>query len=171
MTPSRRKAYMLIEMLQWVLAVGMVFSTGYFLVNRALLVQRRSSDFLADDTRLRHFMSRLRQDVTGASQAEMVQAEVPILSLRQADREVRYQQRDGSVVRLESGRSDQPIEHIWKLKRCSLKWSIEQPPGGSALVWTGITQTIRAEGGPDPFVYRYATAARVGAAPAVEDMP
>ena len=116
-------------------------------------------------------MSRLRQDVTAACRAEITQAEMPILSLQQADREVRYQQRDGAVVRLESIASGQPIEHVWKLKRCSLRWFLEQPPGGPALVWTGITQTVRAEKGPYPYVYRYATAARVGTASAVEGSP
>ena len=171
MTDKRRQAFLLTAVLQWLVVIGMTLTAGYAVMNRALLVQHRSSAWLADDTRLRHVLNRLRQDVATADRAEIVQAEVPILALRQAGRDVRYQQRDGAVVRSESCRTGQPIEHIWELDRCSLQWSIEQPPGGSALVWTGITQTIRPEGGPNPFVYRYATAARVGAAPAAEDTP
>jgi len=171
MTAKRRQAFSLIVVLQWLVVIGMTLTAGYAVVCRASLIQHRSSAWLADDTRLRHVLNRLRQDVTTASRAKIVQAEVPVLTLQQAGLDVRYQQRDGAVVRSVSGRIGQPIEHIWQLDRCSLHWSIEQPPGGSALVWTGITQTIRAEDGPDRFVYRYATAARVGAAPAVEDTP
>jgi len=171
MTAQRRHAYLLIEVIQWLFVVGVALSAGYAVVARSLVVQHRSSDWLADDARLRHVLNRLRQDVSIANRAEIVQEDMPILVLRQADRDVRYLHRDGAVVRLEGGQSSQPIEHIWKLDRCSLRWSVEQPPGGSALVWAGITQTVRAEDGPDPLVYRYATAARVGTAPAREDTP
>jgi len=171
MTTQRRQAYLLIEVVQWAFVVGVVLSAGLAVVNRTLLVQRRSAVFLADDTRLRHVLDRLRQDVTTASGAEIVREATPALTLHRADRDVRYVQRDGAVVRSESGRSGPPIEHIWKLDRCSLKWSIEHPVGGSALVWTGITQTVRPADGPDPLIYRYAIAVRVGAAPAGEDAP
>jgi len=166
----KRKAYMLIEVLQWLLLVGIVSSAGFAIVNRALVVQHRSSNWLAEDTQLRHVLNRLCQDVSTASGAEIDGVKSPTLTLRRPGRQVRYQQRDGAIVRMENDTSGELIEHTWELARCSLKWSIEKPLGGSTLVWTGITQSVRPEEGPNAIVYRYATAVRVGSESATEEL-
>jgi len=171
MNAKRRQAYMLIEILQWVLVVGLALSAGFAMINRSMLVQRRSSDWLTDDVHLKNVLNQLGQDIAAADRAEIVQEEIPILILQQADRKIRYEQRDDAVVRFKSGQAGQPAEHAWTLDRCSLRWSIEQPRGGSTLVWTGVIQTVRSEEGQSTHVYRYAIASRVGTTLAAEGMP
>lgn len=171
MNKHKRKASLLIEVLTWLIVIGITLSTGFAIVSRSLAVQYRSSDWLAEDAQLKHLLRRLHQDVVAAGEAEIDEAPMPTLILRRPDGQVRYLQRDGAIVRLKNHESGGSVERVWNLNRCSLKWTIEQPPGGAALVWTGVTQAVRPEEGRNHLVYRYAAAVRVGSKSAEENLP
>ncbi len=151
MTPYRRRAFSLMEVILMLPIIAAISSVGFQVTIRAMHMHAQHCRLMADDAVMRDLVRRMQLDAGQADEATIERDDEGVeLRLISADRIVSYRVSADRVARREQADGEPALNYAWTLACARVDFQIESARSAPAIVWVSCTTIVPVDRGPVP---------------------